>query len=142
MELSPLRRSDLVLAQHGYQQFTATIDAPLSKEEIVDPKLWVNVAGKVRMLDEIRVTDYNGSFVARLFVTYANGHDIRLKVVEHIVFEVEDVPEADEQYFIKQRGTHKWCLMRKNFSDPIFSGIATKHEAEKQKAEYLAALAR
>lgn len=142
MDNTPLRRTDLVLAQHGYQQFTVTIDKPISEKEIVDPKFWVNVASKVRMLDEIRVTDASGSFLAKLFVTHANGHDIRLKVTEYTVFEEEDVPDMDEEYFLKQRGTYKWCLMHKDRPEPIFSGIATKHEAEKQKAEYLAALAR
>lgn len=142
MKLSPLRRTDLLLAQHGYQQHCVTVDEPLTRAELVEPKFWANVASKVRMLDEIRVSDSSGSFYARLFVTYAQGHDIRLKVIEHHVFEVEDAPDYEEEYFLKQRGTHKWCLMKRGNPDPIFQGIATKHEAEKQKAEYLAALAR
>lgn len=114
----------------------------MTKAELINPSLWVNVASKMQMNDEIRVVDEDGSMMARLFVTYANGHDIRLRVLEHQVFETEDVKEPEEEYFIKQRGTHKWCLMKRDQADPIYSGIATKHEAEKQKYEYMNALAR
>ena len=142
MEITPLRRSDVQLSSYCYQSFGAVIPKPLSKKDIVEPGLWVNVASKINMNDEIRVVDDNGSMMARLFVTYANGHDIRLRVLEHHVFETEDVAEKESPYFIKQRGVQKWCVMKKDTPDPVYANIATKHEAEKQLHEYRNALAR
>ena len=141
MENTPLRRSDVQVLGTNYLVFGATIPNVISEEDINDPKLWVNVATKLMAGCEIRVTDIDCSFMCRLFVTYANQHDIRLQVLEYRVFETPSDTEGDD-YFIKQRGQAKWCIMKKGNSDPIQKDIATKHEAERQLEEYLKTLAR
>ena len=142
MEITPLKRTDAQLASFCYQSFGAIILKKLSKSEIVNPKIWVNVASRMEMFDEIRVVDENGSFMARLFVTYASGHNIRLKVLEYHVFEVENVHDAHEEFSVRNRGVHKWCVMQADNAEPIFKGIPTKIEAEKAKIDHMAALAR
>jgi hypothetical protein len=121
--------------------FGAVVPKVLSEKDLLDPKLWVNVAVKLMAGCEVRVTDVDCSFMARVFVTYANQHDIRIQVLEHHVFETPSDTE-DEEYFAKQRGQLKWCLMKKGNPEPIQTNIATKHEAEKQLTEYLQTLAR
>ena len=141
MENTPIRRSDVQALGTNYMVFGAVVPKPLTEDEITDPKLWVNVATKLMAGCEIRITDIDCSFMARTFVTYANQHDIRLQVLEHHVFETASDTETDE-YYVKQRGQAKWCLMKKGNPDPIQKEIATKHEAERQLAEYLKTLAR
>ena len=141
MENTPIRRSDVQALGTNYMVFGAVVPKVLSEKDLLDPKLWVNVAVKLMAGCEVRVTDVDCSFMARVFVTYANQHDIRIQVLEHHVFETPSDTE-DEEYFAKQRGQLKWCLMKKGNPEPIQTNIATKHEAEKQLTEYLQTLAR
>ncbi len=141
MENQPLKRSDVQVFGTNYMVFGAIVPKVLTKKEIVDPELWVNVASKLTMGCEIRVSDADCSFMARVFITYANQHDIRLHILEYHVFETASVTVEDE-YYVKQRGVHKWCVMRQKYPDPIQKDIATKHEAERQLDEYLKTLAR
>lgn len=141
MENTPIRRSDVQVLGTNYMVFGAVVPKVLSEKDLLDPKLWVNVAVKLMAGCEVRVTDVDCSFMARVFVTYANQHDIRIQVLEHHVFETPSDTE-DEEYFAKQRGQLKWCLMKKGNPEPIQTNIATKHEAEKQLTEYLQTLAR
>jgi len=142
VEITPLKRTDAQLATYCYQNFGAIIPQKLNKKAIVDPKIWVNVASRMQMFDEIRVVDENATFMARLFVTFAQGHNIRLQVLEYHIFETENVPEVEEEFSVRCRGTHKWCVMQKDNAEPILKGIPTKIEAEKAKMDYMAALAR
>ena len=141
MENQPLKRSDVQVFGTNYLVYGAVVPKQMSKEELTDPALWVNVATKFQMGCEIRVVDADCSFMARLFITYVNMHDVRLHVLEHHIFESSEVVDSGE-YEIRQRGVHKWCIMRKDHPDPVQSGIATKPEAQKQLDEYLQTLAR
>ena len=141
MENQPLKRSDVQVFGTNYMVFGAVVPKVLSKRELTDPELWVNVASKLTMGCEIRVSDVDCSFMARVFITYANQHDIRVHVLEHHVFETPSEINSGE-YYVKQRGVHKWCLMRKDHPDPIQKDIASKHDAERQLDEYLQTLAR
>lgn len=141
MDNQPLKRSDVQVLGTNFLIYGATLPKVMSKKELVDPKLWVNVAQKFQMGSEIRANDIDCSFMARLFVTYVNQHDVRLHLLEYHVFETASDTEDDE-YSVRMRGVHKWCIMREGHPDPIQSGIATKHDAEKQLEEYKITLAR
>jgi len=141
VENTPLRRSDVQVLGTNFIIFGAVVPNVIPKDKITDPKLWVNVAAKLMVGSEVRVTDIDSSFMARLYVTYASQHDIRVHVLEYHVFETpSDTDEGD--YYLKQRGQQKWCIMKKGNSDPVQTNIASKHEAERQLEEYLKTLAR
>ena len=141
MENTPIKRSDLQVYGTNYLVFGAVVPKQMTEEELIDPGFWVNVAAKLMVGCEIRVIDTACSFMARLFVTYVNQHDIRVSMLEHHVF--EDVGEvSDGEHFIKLRGTHRWCVMKKGNPEPIQKDIASKPEAERQLSEYLKTLAR
>ena len=141
MENQPLKRTDVQVLGVNFLVYGAVVPKQMSKEELQNPEFWVNVAQKFQMGSEIRITDANCSFMARAFVTYINSHDVRLHVIEYHVFESAEVVDAGDHY-IKQRGVHKWCIMRKDNPDAIQQNIATKLEAEEQLDEYLKTLAR
>lgn len=141
MENTPLKPSDVQPAGVNYTLLGAVVPKQMTEEELVDPALWVNIGSKLRAGSEVRVIDVDCTFVARLFVTYVNQHDVRLSVIEHHTFETVDVDE-DSEYYIKKRGVHRWCIMKHGSPDPIQKDIATRHEAERQLAEYLKTLAR
>lgn len=140
MEITPLKTSQLQLAQFGYQQFNVELTQQVSKEGLLDPALWTHCGIKLRLNDEVRVVVNDGTMLARLMVVFANGHDVRLQLLDYRVFEEEDVPEVQEDYFIKLRGQQKWCLMKRGNPDPIIQGITDKASAEREKQEYLRAL--
>jgi hypothetical protein len=140
VEITPLKPSQLQLAQFGYQQFNVELPEQVSKEALIDPALWVHSATKMRLNDEVRIVDAGGTMWAKLIVTFANGHDVRLQLLEYRIFEEEEVPEVQEEHFVKLRGQQKWCIMKRGNPDPIIQGIATKHDAEREKTEYLRAL--
>ena len=142
LEITPLKPSQIMLAQFGYQQFNVELNGQADKDNLTDPRLWVHVAGKLKMNDEIRVVCGSGTMLARLFVTFANGHDIRLKMLSYEVFEEEDVPNDNDEYFLRQRGQQKWCLMKKGDPNPIQMNMPTKEYVEQQKAEYIRSMRR
>jgi hypothetical protein len=141
VDISPINRMAVKLAAHGYQQHCVCVDTVISKFDIVNQALWVNVCARMIAGDEIRVHTADASFMARMFVTFASGHDIRMELLEYHVFEEEDAQE-DEEYTVALKGTHKWCIMKRGNPEPIIKNIAKKDEAEKQLQEYKSALAR
>ena len=142
MENQPLRRTDVQRLGTNFIIFGAVVPKVMTKAELENPDLWVNVGSQFTMGCEIRVTNDDCSFMARLFITHANQHIVRVKVLEYHVFETASDTEDSGEYYLKQRGVHKWCIMRRDYPDAIQQDIATKHEAEKQLDEYLKTLAR
>lgn len=142
LEITPLKPNQILLAQFGYQQFNIELNQHVSKEALTDPRTWAHVVGKLKMNDEIRVVCASATMIARLLVTFANGFDVRLKVLSYEVFEEEDISDDNDEYFLRQRGQQKWCLMKKGSVEPIQTGMATKEIAEQQKADYIRAMRR
>jgi hypothetical protein len=137
LEITPLKPNQLLLAQFGYQQFNVEFNTIVSKEALTDPRTWAHVVGKLKMNDEIRVVCASATMLARLMVTFANGFDVRLRVLSYEVFEEEDISDDNDEYFIKQRGQQKWCLMKRGNPVPILKDMPEKAIAEQQKSQYL-----
>lgn len=142
MEVTPLGRSDAMLAVHQYQSFGVTTAAPMTAEQLENPDFWVNVASRFKMGDEIRVTDVTCSYYALLFVTYASGHNVRVRVLGVETFDREEVAEAEAPFKVQLMGKQKFCIFEKGVAVPLFTDIPTKKEADRALADHMQALAR
>ena len=142
MDISPLKPNELTLATHMHQSLAATLPNPLSKKQLQDPKLWQFVTSKIVPGAEIRVTDKTCSMFARLFVIFSDQRNVRVEVLEYHTFESPKKPtEQKEEFEVKWRGT-RFCIMQRGKSEPIKDNIPNKEVAERELAEYRAALAR
>lgn len=141
MDITPINRELVQPAPYQFNHFSVTVDQVIKREDLVNPGLWVNVGTQMTMNDEVRVVSSDASFLARLFVTFADGHNVRVRVLEYNVFEAVEVAEEDQEHFIAMKGTHKWCIMKQGVPEPIKKGIPTKAEAVKELDEYKTALA-
>jgi len=140
-KINPVKTAEFQMAQHRFTQFDCVVPAGTTDKDLENPDLWVNVAPKLRMWDEVRVIAEDHSFVAYLLVMFAQGTDARLKVVNGANLDDDDAESNSEsKYEVKLRGPHKWCVINKENGDILNTGIAKKSEAQKWLEEYEAAL--
>jgi hypothetical protein len=128
------------LAQHRYSSFDVEV-SPDNKDNLENPALWVHGAHKMRPGDEVRAVANDYSFVAYLFVTFAQGSDARLKLTSlHDLDEVEETVK-EGKYSVKLRGRSKWCVMNNETGEVIKEGIPKQSDAVREMEEYKRALA-
>jgi hypothetical protein len=133
--------SEFQLDSHRYQRFDCITPTGINKENITEPQHWVNVAGKLRVFDEIRCISEDHSFVAYLIVTFVQGTDVKLKLVNGAELESFEGDYAqNSKYDVVLRGTHKWCIIDTSTGDVLFKDIATKAKAYKELEDYTKAL--
>lgn len=114
-----------------------------TQADIVNPLLWVNVAQRCRVGDEIIARNAELTVYARLCVTYAQGSDLRLWVLQYVQMEaVADVEDASGRYETKMRGLKRWCVIDKSTGAVVFEDIPTKVEAMQRLADHERALSR
>lgn len=118
-------------------------DGVSGKDAVVNPLLWVNVASKCRVGNEIIAKNVELSIYCRMLVQYAQGSDLRLWLLEYV--EMDDVnPDMEDsgRYEVKLRGTLRYCVMDKVAGKAVFEGIPTKVEALQRLADHERALSR
>ena len=144
LKVDPLRPASFGLIEHAVRRFNAVIPGSL-KDELENPDLWVNVAGKIEMGSEVRCLADDMSFVAYAICTFSQGSTAKLKVLEfHELDEVdykELAVEADD-YEVKLRGPRKWSIVKKSDGSIVKEDIATQLKAMQELEEYKKALRR
>jgi len=139
--IEPLRSAFFGLSAHQYQQFNATVPGILRPADLESPALWVNVASKLQVHDEIRAIADDSSFYAQLLVTFVNGTDVRVKVVFGVEFEgMQEEVEDNAPYFCKQRGPLKWCIVKRSTGENVKKMMPTRLFAEKELSDYVRAM--
>lgn len=137
----PIKQADYMLAQHSFRSHSVTVSSKLTSENLQDPMLWVNIAPNIRFGDEIRAIADDGSFMVYLYVAAASGNHIQVKPFIGIDTPTEELAESRSEYFIKQRGVKKWCVIQRSTGDVILEGIDNKAKAEKELQDLQRALA-
>lgn len=129
------------LMNHKAQLFNAYVPVGTRREDIIDRRLWAHVATQIQNYAEIRVICDDGSFMARVLVTFKNGSDLRLKELEyHDLDKIEDLA-AHPDYEVKSRGAVlKWCIVRKSDGANIKESLPDQETALRELADYLKAL--
>lgn len=133
--IAPVRPTDFQLAEHRMRRFDTVINADL-KDQVENPALWVNVAPKINIGDEIRIVADNLSWVAYAICLHSAGSQVKLKVLHG--YELEDVEKLNQtgsMYIVKQRGVRKWCIQDVRTGEWIREEISTQAEALKEVNE-------
>jgi len=141
LKLDPVKPSEFQLAEHRYQRHDCIVPAGTTNKDLENSDLWVNVAPRMRMFDEVRVIADDHSFVAYLIVLFSQGHDARLKIVGGAELESTDKIEAPKGKFdYKLQGAKKFVIFNVDTGEEIMSGIPTKLQAAKDLDDYERAL--
>lgn len=120
--------------------WTVTVEAGTSIEDVLNPAFFANIAVKMHQYDRIRVRIDTGEWYAELLVldcarTWAKT--FKLSYFE-LVKPGADDPAIDDQYFVKHNGPHyKFCVIRKTDKEIMKEGFATKQEAHAWLAAHI-----
>lgn len=139
-EISPLRPSQIQLAQHAYRMHAAIITVGIRAADILkNAKFWSLCGRDLKYGDEIRTLSEDGSYMAKFFVNFADGNNISVVLLSETDLEVNDIKVAAE-YEIKLCGPKKFCIQRVADGSIVKEGIDTKLAAERELADYTRAL--
>jgi hypothetical protein len=144
--LQPIPRANFGAAAHRFNVWDAEVSEDLSRKDLTNDILWVNMAPSLRVGDEIRVRAADGSFIGLLYVSFKHGN----QVVTHLLWLAH--PEAHKgegefntdqigDYTVKQRGQEGWCLIQVSTGHVIGSKLGNKSDALKALEQHIRALA-
>lgn len=143
LKIEALRPSEFGLVSHKVTQFSADVPGGLSKTDLENPDLWVNVANKIIMGSEVRCLADDMSFVAYGICTFAQGSTVKIKIITMHKLDAVDYDEMSGEagdYELKLRGPKKWCIVQKSTGDVIKEDMATQLIAMKELKDYEQAL--
>lgn len=138
-----LRPSEFGLVSHMISQFNANVPGHLTKADLENPDLWVNVANKLIMGSEVRCLADDMSFVAYGICTFAQGSTAKIKIITTHKLDAVDYEAMSGEagdYEAKLRGPKKWCIVQKSTGDVIKEGMATQLVAMQELKDYEKAL--
>jgi len=140
--VTPIGLREFGTQAHTYAQFNAYVPDGTTKDDLINPKLWVNVAARLKMGSEIRAMPEDLSFVARLVVLYQLGSEVRLGLESFTEFGATDVESPDERYQVVPYGAQgKYAVKDTADNKLLFKSIATRSQAYRQIEEHIRALA-
>jgi hypothetical protein len=141
--LPAIKGKEFQTAEHRYSRFDCLLPAGVTQGDLENPALWVNIAPRLKMFDEVRAVAEDHSFVAYLIVTFSQGTDARLKITSGAdLAGNEDIEVPTSKYEVKLRGPKKWCLMNNETGECIKEGIPKKSDAYRELEDHIAALSR
>lgn len=139
IKIAPVAPKDFKFAEHAYRSFSASVD-PSYKEKLEDPALWVNVAPKINIGDEIRILSDDLSWVAYGICLNAQGSQVKFRITKGFDLDAvadEDGNLNDAPFLAKQRGQKKWCIQDTTTGDWIREGISTQAECYREIDELI-----
>lgn len=141
--ITPIMQGQFGLAEHRFSMFSCIMAATVTVDTITEPALFVNVANKLTEGDEIRVVAEDQSFIARLYVTFVRGTDVRVKLLEfYEIDENADIDEPDDRYKISVRGAKRVCVQDLETGEFLFENLPDKKTAHRELDDYLRAMNR
>tara|TARA_R110000803_G_scaffold11041_1_gene33485 strand:- start:48 stop:560 length:513 start_codon:yes stop_codon:yes gene_type:complete len=140
--VTPILSKAFLLQPAAYQMHNALIPAGITKDDLTNPRMWNHVSSKIKLHDEIRAVAEDGSFLAKLLVTFKHSLDVGVKVLEF--YQLEEVDYEKEagldEYDIKNRGALGWCVIDKKNGKNIKTNCASQAEAFTERDEYVTRL--
>jgi len=140
--LDPAR---FTLDEHVNQNWTLTVEAGTTLDDVLKPEFLANVSARLRPYDRIRVRCDTGEFYAELLVLTCGRVWAKLAPIFSIDLSVKavDLLEGDacDQFLVQFRGPHlKWSVVRKSDKQPVKEQLETKEEALNWLNNYAKAL--
>lgn len=144
----------LQLAEHERNIYLCTVDAGVTRKDILNPLFWSHIAPKLRPYTRIEARSHDGSLFAELLVTQAERTWAKVHVLswhdlttQDVSLTKDDVAAAAKieagtgnQYQVVQKGpVKKWCVINTKTNPPamVREGEPTKRSAEVWLDEYL-----
>lgn len=142
MSLNPSRFS---LDETANQNWSLTVEAGTTLDDVLRPDFLANVSKQMRPYDRIRVRIDTGEWYAELLVLTCGRAWAKLVTIFKIDLAENSLEELEggvlDQYFIKFNGPHlKYCVIRKSDKEPIKEGCGTKAEAQSWLSNYMLAI--
>lgn len=126
----PILSSRLRLAEHARQNYHASPRADDKPEDVLDPKYWVHVAGRLRAGDKIEMLWESGTFYAEAVVLDAGQYGAKIAFTMEPVSLVNDAKvEEPEGFEVAWAGPHaKWRVTRVADKAVLKDQIASKED--------------
>jgi len=129
--------------EHVNTNWTVTVEAGTSLDDVMNTAFFANIASKLQPYDHIRVRVDTDEWYAELLVVSCGrvwAKTIKLLHVKLVSDEAEP-EDVDSQYLIEFKGPHKkWVVIRKADKEIIREGCANKQDANVWLASHLITL--
>lgn len=138
-ERKPLHPNDMLQAEYAYLMYYVVSPSGVKLKDLQDPAYWCHVAQKFNPGTRIEVDAEDGSFYAKLKVTYCDRLSAHVVVLDYkeLSNPIHNIQSDRELYHIRYNGpTAKWCVVRKADKVLLEKGMNTQDEAEEWLKEY------
>ncbi len=141
---TPLGVSACQMQQHAFQMWAITVPDSFTVENVTDPIVWVNMAGKIDVGDELRIMPENQTWLAKAIVTYKEGSQVTVAILDdYQLEEITDDSIGDKSAFIvENRKKNKWCVIDRETGEVVIKMIETQAKAYQERDELISARAR
>lgn len=139
--------SQFRLRQHVNQDWCVVVPHGITREQLLDPACWANIAAQLTVNDTIVAIPESGEFRIELIVTEIGTAMARVRVLRWNALvddedeaRVGDYAKVDLEMAVKWCGPSKdakWCVDRKSDKSRLFRGLMTKDEAYSRALEYM-----
>lgn len=143
VKIKGLMPGDFGAIEHKVPRFNADVPGHLTKDDLENPDLWVNVARGMTMGCDIRCIADDMSFVAFGTCTFAQGSSVKVKIYSFNELDKVDYDAmADEagRFITKFRGPKKWSIVNNETGEIVKEDIQDQVTAVRELADYQKAL--
>lgn len=142
-KIKPLYSGDFGAIEHKVPRFNADVPGALTKDDLENPDLWVNVARGMTMGSEIRCIADDMSFVAFGVCTFVQGSMAKIKIYGfHELDKVnyDEIADPASKFETKFRGPKKWSIINKDTGEIVREDIQDQVTAVRELSDYQKAL--
>lgn len=122
---------DLQAREAAQNQWMVKAPEGATIEDVINPIFWTHCTNRINALDEVRVISFDGSWYAIVLVVFADGADVRCRLLSlHELDEVTESTVAEELFKISWGGPSQlFRVIRKADNLVVQSGFLTRKEA-------------
>lgn len=137
VQIFPLKPNSMTLMTYDNQVHNAIVPPDVTVDQLGKSEFWRLCAKNIRVFDEIRVIHEHHAFFARLLVTFSDGMNIVVKILEAHDLEGMITKGVTDDYFVEMRGQKLWCIIRREDGTEIKTKMRDRGAAYKELDEYL-----
>lgn len=129
-----LNAYDLKLRETVQVHWTVTAPAGATIDDVLKPVFWTHVTTKLHTLDEINVIAFDASWYARMLVTFADGADVRVHLLDYTALsdDIGDDKDEDSLFRVSWGGAAQlFRVVRKVDNHVVHHGCRSRKEATK-----------
>ena len=118
--------------------WVATVESHVTREDMMTPRFWSNVAVQFRQFDRIDVRQDDGKFYAEYLILNADKTSAYLKELIWVDLTDNEVKTKEAEFKYQWRGPHaKHSIVRTRDGSVMVEKLDARVDAEKWLANYL-----